>query len=279
MRGAEFCIHPTEVCDGYPHCPHGDDEELRDFPGCPTGCKCLGRALVCRDERFTYTPKVPYQDVIYLSIVSVHTYSPTYSNLSSLSELVILDLSGSRIIIICKGFQKDYTLYGSLHGLYLERNDINYLSPFCFTKLRSLLVMNIQENPLVDIADDAFKDISLKVLVIKDTLLSSITGHWIDGFYSLNALDKRGVKLNRFSQAAGKSLIELESVFADDPKLCCILRNVKLCHDHISIALRCSLLLSISVCCLGLRPTQAFFVFICKFHSFHQRYNPSARLI
>ena len=32
--------------------------------------------------------------------------------------------------------------------------------------------------------------------------------------------------------------------------------------------------------CLCLRPTQAlFFVFICKFQSFHQRCNPSARLI
>ena len=107
-----------------------------------------------------------------------------------------------------------------------------------------MLVTNLQENPLVDIADDAFKDISLKVLVIRDTLLSSITGHWIDKFYSLKALDKRGVKLNRFSHAAAKSLNELESVYADDPKLCCILRNVKLCHDHISIHLRCSLLQS-----------------------------------
>ena len=242
--GAEFCIHPTEVCDGHPHCPHGDDEELCDFPGCPTGCKCLGDAIVCRDDRFTYIPKVPYQDVIYLSVVSVHTYSPTYSNLSSLSELVILDFSGSSIINICKGFQKDYTFYGSLHALYLQRNYINYFSPFCFTKLRSLFVINLQENPLVDIADDAFKDISLNILVIRDTLLSSMTGHWIDGFFSLKALDNRGVKLNRFSRAAVKSLNEIQSVYSDDSKLCCILRNVKLCHDHISIHLRCSLLMS-----------------------------------
>ena len=71
-----------------------------------------------------------------------------------------------------------------------------------------------------------------------------MTGHWIDGFYSIEALDKRGVKLNQFSHATVKSLNELESVYADDPKLCCILTNVKVCHDHISIHLRCSLLQS-----------------------------------
>ena len=243
-REVEYCIHPTEVCDGHPHCPHEDDEEFCDFLGCPTGCKCLGRGIVCRGEQFTYIPGVPFHDVIYISVVSGYIYSPTYSNFSSLLRLVILDLSGSIIINICDGFQKDYTFHGSLHALYLKRNYINYLSPFCFTKLRSLLVIDLQENPLVDIADDAFDDISLSVLVIRDTLVSSMTGQWIDGFYRLKTLDTRGVKLNQFSDAAVKSLNELETVYTDDPKLCCILRNVGICQDHMSIHLRCSLLLS-----------------------------------
>ena len=242
-REVEFCVHTTEVCDGYRHCPHGDDEELCDFPGCPKGCGCLGRGVVCRGGRFTYIPEVSIQDVIYLSLVSGNIYSPTYSNLSSLSGIVILDLSGCSIVNICSGFQKDYTFYGSMHALYLKRNYINYLSPFCFTKLVLLIVIDLHDNPLVDIADDAFRDISLNVLVIKDTLLSSMSGQWIDGFYSLNTLDKRGVDLSHFSHNSVNSLNKLELVYTDDPKLCCILKNLKFCHDKMSIPLRCSLLL------------------------------------
>ena len=205
-REVEFCIHPTEVCDGYPHCPHGDDEEFCDFPGCPTGCGCLGRGVICIDERFTYIPIIPFRDVTYLSVASGYIYSPTYSNLSSISGLVMLELSGSNVVNICPGFQKDYTFYGLLRALYLQHNYIKYLSPICFTKLLSLLVINLEVNPLVNIADDAFKDISLNILVIKDTLLSPITGKWLDGFYSLNTLDMRGVKINHFSHAVVNSL-------------------------------------------------------------------------
>ena len=242
-RAVEFCIHPTEVCDGYPHCPHGDDEEICDFFDCPKGCGCLGHSVVCKDERFTYIPKVTFQGVIYLARISGNIYSPTYSNLSSISGLVILDLSSSNIVSICPGFQKDYTFYGSMHALHLEHNRINYISPFCFTKLLSLLVINLGDNPLVDIADDAFKDISLNVLVIKDTLLSSISGQWIDGFYTLKALDIRRVKLNHFSHDAANSLNRLEAVYTDDPKICCILSNIIACHDHMSLRLKCSLIM------------------------------------
>ena len=33
-------------------------------------------------------------------------------------------------------------------------------------------------------------------------------------------------------------------MYSDDPKLCCFLGNTNVCHDHINIQLRCSLLLS-----------------------------------
>ena len=240
----EFCIHPTELCDGHPHCPHRDDEEVCDFSVCPTGCGCLGRGVVCRGEKFTYIPEINFRDVIYFSVVSGYIHSPSYSNLSSLLGLTILDLSGSNIVDICQGFQTDYNFYDSLHALYLQRNNINYLSAFCFTKLLSLLVINLENNPLADIADDAFKDISLNILTIGNTLLSSITGKWVDGFRSLKTLVTRRVKLSHFSHAAVDSLNELATIDGDDPKLCCILRNLNVCHDKKTINLRCALLLS-----------------------------------
>ena len=101
--GAEFCIHPTEVCDGYPHCPQGDDEELRDFPGYPMGCKCLGRALVCRDERFTYTPRFPIRMwFIYPQCQCIHIHQHI------LIYLHFLSLSFSTCQVLKSIFAKDF---------------------------------------------------------------------------------------------------------------------------------------------------------------------------
>ena len=65
----------------------------------------------------------------------------------------------------------------------------------------------------------------------------------MDGFNNLKALDNQEVKLNYFSHAAVNRLNELEAVYTDDAKLCCIVRNMKVCHDNKSIHLSYSLLL------------------------------------
>ena len=243
-REVEFCIHPTEICDGYRHCPHGDDEKFCDVHVCPSGCICLGRGVVCEHERITYIPELHSQDVIYMSVISGYLPSPIFTNLSSLSRLVFIDLSNASVINICAAFENDYMFYDSLHVLYLQRNNINYLQHSCFTKLLSLLVLNLQGNPLVDIADDAFTGITLEVLVIKDTYLSSMTWYWIDGFYSIKSLDIRGVKLDYLSYSAVDSINELEIVYAEDPMLCCILSNIKACPSHTKSRLQCSIPLS-----------------------------------
>ena len=240
----EYCIHPMEVCDGYSHCPQGDDEELCDIQRCPTGCICLGRGVVCRDEELSYMPAFPFQEIIYLSIGSNFTRVPKFSNLSSLSKLVILDLSSSMVINICPALQEDYTFYLSLRLLYLEHNYMNYLSSSCFTKLLSLLVINLHGNPLVDIADDAFKDISLNILILSNSLLSSFSGQLIRGFKSLETLDKRGVELNYWNQSVVDSLNELEIVYTDDTRICCFLKNAKGCQDGVKKNMKCSQLLS-----------------------------------
>ena len=231
-RRFEFCIHPTGICDGYSHCPYGDDEEICDILGCPMGCTCLGRGIVCRDKRWSYIPAIPFKDITYLSWGSNHAYFPTFANLSSLSRLVILDLSKSVIIKICPAFQEQYTFYETLQALYLQHNDINHLSPNCFAQLLPLLVINLQGNPLVNIADDAFRGISLNVLILWNTQLSSFSGQWVQSFYNLKVLDTRGVKFSHLSQTAVNSLNELQTVYTDDTKFCCILQNIQHCHGY-----------------------------------------------
>ena len=240
--GVEYCIHPMEVCDGYSHCPRGDDEELCDIHGCPTGCICLGRGVICRDKQFSYIPEFHFQEIIYLSMGSNYTRFPQFSNLSSLSKLVILDLSSAMVVNICPALQVRYIFYNSLHLLYLQHNYMTYLSAACFTKLYSLLVINLHGNPLVDIADDAFQDVSLNVLILSYSRLPSLSAWVIRGFNSLYNLDKRGVKLNYWSRSLVDSLNDLEAVYSDDARFCCFLKYTKDCQDRVKESMRCYLL-------------------------------------
>ena len=235
----EYCIHPIEVCDGYSHCPQGDDEKLCDIQGCPNGCMCLGRGVVCRDEHFSYIPEFKFQEIIYLSMGSNYTRYPQFANLSSLSKLVILDLSYSMVVNICPALQEDYAFHNSLQILYLQNNYMNYLSPSCFTKLRSLLVINLHGNPLADIAEDAFRDISLNVLILSNSLLTSLSGQLIRGLKCLKSIDIRGVYLDYRSLSVVDSLSELETVYSDDASLCCFLKSKKGCQDRAKANIGC----------------------------------------
>ena len=241
-REVEFCVHPIEVCDGYSHCPHGDDEELCDIVGCPPGCTCLGYSAWCRDKRFTYIPRFRFYDIKHLSMGSNYTIFPTFTNLSLLSTLITLDLSRSIIFSICQAFQTDYHFYRSLHVLDLQHNDINYLSPACFTKLLSILVISLQGNPLISIADDAFRGVVLYALIIRNTLLTSLSNRWISRLEGVDILDKRGVKLVDFLKTTANSLKRFKMVYTNDVRLCCVLNNVRGCHDDTRSRVGCRLL-------------------------------------
>ena len=241
-REVEFCIHPTEVCDGYSHCPHGDDEELCDITGCPSGCTCLGHSAWCGDQKLSYIPMFHFYDIKYLSMRLNYTYFSTFSNLSVLSTLIILDLSRSIIFNICQAFQIDYIFYRSLHALYLEHNNINYLSHTCFTKLSSILVISLHGNPLISIADDAFRGVSLSVLIICNTGIISLSNQWINGLYSLKLFDIRGVELVDLQGKAVSSLSKFEMIYTHDIRFCCVLKNVHGCHEDTRGSAGCRLL-------------------------------------
>ena len=174
---------------------------------------------------------------------SNHTRFPQFANLSSLSKLDILDLSSSMVVNIRPTLQEEYAFRHSLHLLYLQNNYINYLSPSCFAKLLSLLVINLHGNPLADIADDAFMDISLNVLILSNSLLTSLSGQLIRGLKCLKTIDIRGVYLDYRSLSAVDSLSALETVYSDDASLCCFLKNNNGCHGRAKDNMRCSRLL------------------------------------
>ena len=135
---------------------------------------------------------IPFQDLIYLSVGWNYEFVLSFANLSSLSRLIILDLSNSMLLDIHPSLLKDYLFYGWLHALYLQNNRIKCITSHYFSKLPSLLMINFRENNILNIANDAFSAISLYILILNNALTFSLSGRWINSFRSLKTLDIRG---------------------------------------------------------------------------------------
>jgi hypothetical protein len=84
-RGSKVCLHPDNVCDGFPHCPEFDDELLCNFT-CPVTCVCYGHAFFC--------PRgVSSSDYPSLRYLHADASNMTLSDLQSNPLLVYLSLS------------------------------------------------------------------------------------------------------------------------------------------------------------------------------------------
>ena len=76
-------------------------------------------------------------------------------------------------------------------------------------------MINLHGNPLAYIAEDAFKDISLNVLILNNSLLTSLSGQLIRGLKCLKTIDIRGVYLDYRSLSVVDSLSDLETVYTE----------------------------------------------------------------
>ena len=252
-NGVEFCIHPNEVCDGYTHCPKGDDEKMCDIQHCPAECQCTGYSAFCRDANFPYTPMTLTHQMKYLSIGYHVNGIPNLSNLTMVSELIILDFSESGISSICKTFQNHLSFFDSLIVLYLQHNRISDLLEGCFGKLISLSVINLKGNHIKYIADSAFQGLTLHFLILSNTHISAIVGTWPLLIKQLDTLDLRGSFLTSIGGDARTSLSNVDEILSDDFRLCCILKNTnKRCDPDNDHGLPCKRLLFHPVIGLGI---------------------------
>ena len=237
--GTQFCIHPREVCDGIPHCPNSDDEMMCDVKECPEGCQCGGYSAVCRGDNLLYTPIFLTAKMRYISLGHKYMINPDFSNLTFITELLILDLAGSGISGICGSFQYVFPFYDSLFALYLQDNVITYLASGCFHHLSSLSVLELHGNPLKQISDGAFQKLYLQVLVIRNTSLSVLSDNIFGGMRRLRLFDMEGIHLEYADKGLSEALISADGIYADDTRLCCIVHNVKNCQNGNKISTPC----------------------------------------
>ena len=227
--GVNNCVHPTEVCDGTSHCPYGDDERLCDIQHCPSGCQCLGYSVACYSNKSSFIPHVPTRNLKLLSFIFPSMFIPNLSNLTSISRLLILDMSNCDITNICRTFTAYSKFYDSLKILDLQFNDITYISPKCFSQLTSLIVLNLRGNSLMSISDDSFQKAPLRWLIISYTNMYEMSGQWLQHLGDIMGIDLRGVQIKSFNLSPLRHLAGVEEIMSEDIRLCCLLTDKGMC--------------------------------------------------
>ncbi|XP_060558250.1 uncharacterized protein LOC132718555 [Ruditapes philippinarum] len=144
------CISLEQVCDGYVHCYHGDDERLCSFR-CPVKCRCSGYAMFCSHSNIT--------------MGDVYNMSDTARQ---------LDLS--RNVNLRKVLENSHLEFTSLAILNLSRCNIVNISTEAFHGLRNIFTFDLSFNDIRTLQSNVFHHLKhLRLLQLKgNSKLSSI---------------------------------------------------------------------------------------------------------
>ena len=230
-QGNPMCVHPVEVCDNVQHCPAGDDETLCHLQQCPLHCECLAYSIICRKPYLKYIPNLGSSGYRYLSANFLAIKSPNFVNISSQSDLIILDLASTGIKIICSSFKIYCRFYKTLSVLNLANNSITYLETGCFNPLVYLVHLDLKDNPLVFFSESSLRLDNIRIVDLGNTFMVSFYGVSFEYLQQLQVLDLRGVLLSYVDAEADTFLNHLPVIITDDYRLCCIYPAIPGCFN------------------------------------------------
>ncbi len=242
-----MCLSSSEVCDGEPQCPHGDDEWHCGLT-CPRECSCSDLTYVCQGKQLVTVPDRVDKKArkLDLSFNSVVIRNITFSGFFWLGELL---LKNNNITFMPP--QSFFDLV-NLYQLDLSQNEITDLRPGIFDNLFKLRTLNLQGNHfLMDIVPNSFRGLrKLPILALGNMSIGMLAD---DVFLGLDSLEElhltnntirtvfqnafRGIpKVKRLfmaknpgisiPKAALDQLNRLEYLETDNFKYCCYVRGV-----------------------------------------------------
>ena len=235
-RDSTVCVHPIHLCDGYPHCPQGDDEYLCDLM-CPHNCTCYGNSFLCKSANILLTtfPDLRSLDargtdmkpssvannsmLVYLNMARCHL---RVLHLPYLPNLRILDVSDNSLTTL---EDKYLTKLPNLLVLLINRNPIT--SDF-LTHLEneqvfpSILHLEMSKTNLPVLNTAAFRNFpNLQTLNLSNTGLKTIRKSSIQLPDKLRVVDLRGCSVTDFPKDVFRQLSALEKFYTDSFRLCC----------------------------------------------------------
>ena len=245
-----MCLHPSYICDGIYHCPRRDDEILCDNATCPEQCTCHGLAFTC------WQPFPVYE---YLTLRYLHAARSNmtlgqiadntmlvYLNLAdcgivsvgnvSLPNLKTLDLRDNKLSVIPYTF-----LYASPNLRYLSISNNQLSVGMSYSSIPHRIYGTIQsldfsQNPLRQLNIrfvKLFPDV--RVLNFSGCGIASVSGEGFRSLRKLRTLDMKGCPLSTIDKHILQGLHQLQTVYADNFRLCCTAElidnfHMKKCH-------------------------------------------------
>ncbi|XP_025113531.1 low-density lipoprotein receptor-related protein 2-like [Pomacea canaliculata] len=229
-RQSQVCVDESHVCDGVYHCPQRDDELLCNDT-CPHSCVCYGLAFICSDTfRAADYSNLRYLDGSGTLMTLADLWNNTFlvhlslvrSNLTKLHELVLpnlrtLDLSYNELTKISGRF---FAGLNNIVFLKISNNPLTNFYNFTYTSPLKIFDMSDVKNSEIDFSIMKFFS-KLANLNLSGNQIKYVTGDGFPRMMNLQVLDLRKCPLTHFPKAIFQALDRLESVFADNYKLCC----------------------------------------------------------
>ncbi|KAL8579551.1 hypothetical protein ACOMHN_025504 [Nucella lapillus] len=236
-RGSRVCVHSTHVCDGIFQCPQRDDEATCSVR-CPASCTCHGLAFTCsrvfpassvpdlrylNAERSSMTPDLLVNNTLLIHL-SLKECGLQFLHDLTLANLRSLDLSHNLITVLNVSQLKGV---GNLQVLILGNNPLISLFP---AEVEWSQTQTLTRLSRIDISRTTLVHTDLSLLAVFPNLLTVNFSHstlnklFQSGSQSatkLQALDFRGCPLTEVQPGIIPKLSDLQSVFADDYKMCC----------------------------------------------------------
>ncbi|XP_045187782.2 G-protein coupled receptor GRL101-like [Mercenaria mercenaria] len=240
-----MCIPLDQVCDGYRHCLHGDDELVCDFE-CPYGCFCNGLAANCRARNMSHVydiPKttreldlslnkrldsvlqMPVLDLIVLSILNLSGCDIdviTRNAFNRLRNLQLLDISNNLIRTlpnrVFSSLKQLKTLH--IHGNYY----MSKIDPKAFQNLFLIRDLNLANSLLRKISANTFAGLKLKSLDLSNNKLEDIEPFAFNEL-SANIINFEGNTIKSLNKDIFTGVIDLQLLRTPSFKFCCIRPN------------------------------------------------------
>ena len=252
---SRVCVHAEHMCDKVFQCPERDDELMCGMT-CPDGCRCNGHAFICtRKVSLKDFPQLRYLDadgtglklkdvsanrlLVHLSLrdcgitdfekVNLPNLKSLNLSNNSISNFYDLDLPNLNILDLSFNSFKSFTMVKlenltKLCKLSIASNQ--YLS-LVFTsnttgRFPSLRLIDFSGIYVREISEPFLQAVpNIQHLSLSGSKVQQISQKGFSDLHRLRVLDLEGCPMTFFSRDVFKGLQYLETIFAENYKLCC----------------------------------------------------------
>ena len=235
-RNYQICVHLGSLCDSHDNCPLGDDELYCSIyrKKCPSICDCLLYAIRCYNTSLTklhMTFQIPYY-IVHFEMCFIETFVTNFVNVKILN---IVNCGYKKICKIAKNLQ-------SAIKLNFGFNLISKLGHYCFEKIIFLKSIMLNNNLLVHIYRNTFKELTeLIYLNLDKNLILTLHEQFITGCKLILSIKGNALSLVRKNNFMH---LQIKAIFPSNFLLCCFTPPSVLCNAGRLWFISCSSLLN-----------------------------------